>query len=95
MPKASLIPVGSGAGYGLYGSAASEFENHPNLKINQLRISLWVKDKPDSSYDPKTSETEVGNDFIGNIALKLIQKHKSGVFKIKTRTQANQEFASL
>ena len=92
---ASLIPVMSNAVYGLYDSAYSEFHNHPNLKVSQLRIFIWVRPKSDSNFDANTSQFEVGNDFIGRFIPKIIKKHRDGIFRAKSRQEANAEFENI
>lgn len=95
LKDASLIPLISHGVYGLYEAAYAEFEGHENLKISQLRIFIWVRPKADSNFDANTSQMEVGNDFIGRFMPKIIAKHKSGMFKVKSRQQADAEFENI
>lgn len=95
LADASLIPVASSSVYGLYDGAFSEFNNHPNLKISQLRIFLWVRPKSDSNFDASVSQSEAGNDFVGRFIPRIIEKHRNGIFRVKTRSEANLEFDKI
>ncbi len=76
-------------------AANAEFENHPNLSISQLRIFLWVRPKTDSNFDCKSSQNEVGHDFVGRFVPRIIEKHRKGIIRVKTRDQANKEYEQI
>jgi NAD(P)-dependent dehydrogenase (short-subunit alcohol dehydrogenase family) len=94
-PRASLLPPSAGAVYGLYTSAISEYKNHKNLALNELRLFFWIRRQMDSKFDPKKSQMEVGHDYVGKFIPKLILKHKSDVYKIQTRSIGDQLYEKL
>lgn len=94
-PKASLLPVTTGAHYGLFTAANSEFNRNKNLAIMELRIFTWVRKELDAKFEQKKSEIELGSDFVGKFVPKLILNHKSDIYKIPTRSGANQLFAKI
>ena len=95
VPDASLLMVGGAGVYGLYNAAKSEYHHHPNLKISQLRISTWVRQKEDSSFDPSTATHEVGNDYVGRFAVKIAENHRGGLVRIKSRSEGEDELKDI
>ena len=91
----SLVIVGGTGVYGLYNAAKAEFHKHPNLKISQLRVFIWVRPKDDSNYDPETATHEVGNDFVGRFAVKIAEKHRGGILRLKSRKEGDEEYKNL
>ncbi len=94
-PRASLLPPTTGVHYGLVTSANSEFNRHKNLSIMELRIFTWVRREADVKFEQKKSEIELGHDFVGKFVPKLILKNKPDVYKLTTRSAANQLFTKL
>lgn len=95
VPDASLINVGSATVYGLYNAAKSEFFKHPNLKISQLRIFIWVRKQADSTFEPDKATHEVGNDFVGRFAVKIAENHRGGLIRLRTRAEAEEELQNI
>ena len=91
----SLKFVGSAGVYGLYNATKGEFHQHPNLKISQLRVFIWVTPEDDSKYDPATSNQKVGNDFVGRFAVKIAEKHRGGIVRVKSRIEGDEEYKNL
>lgn len=94
-PDASLIPLGSAGVYGLYNGAKSEFKDHANLRISQLRISVWVRRQADSSFDPTKASHEVGTDFIGRFIVKIAENHRGGLLRVKSRGEGEIEYKKI
>lgn len=94
-PKASLLPIKASAMYGMYVSACSEYKGNKNMALNELRLFFWIRRKPDSSFDPKKSQFEVGHDYVGKFIPKIILRHKSEVLKVQTRSVGDELFKKL
>ena len=95
LPKASLVPIMSSTVYGIYTAASSEFKDNPNLAVMQFRLFLWIRAKEDSNFDAKTSDFEVGHDYIGKFMPKMIAKHKSEIYRVRNRTQGDELYQQL
>ena len=95
LADASLVNPSSSAVYGLYHSAFAEFYEHPNLKINQLRIFCWIRPVPDSTFDSSKPNIELGNDFPGGMVVKMAEKHRSGIYKVVNREESVKEIARI
>lgn len=94
-PKASMLPIGAGHVYGMYTSAISEFRTNKNLSIIELRLFFWIRRQLDSKFNPKTSQSEVGHDYVGKFVPKLIARNKSEIYKIQSRSVGDQLFEKL
>lgn len=94
-PKASMLPVGAGALYGMFTSAVSEYKANKNVSFIELRLFFWIRRQLDSKFDPKKSQLEVGHDYVGKFVPKLILKGKSDIYKIQTRSIGDQLFQKL
>lgn len=94
-PKASMLPVGSGHVYGMYTSGVSEFRSNKNLALIELRLFFWIRRQLDSKFDPKTSQMEVGHDYVGKFLPKIILKNKTELYKIQTRAIGDKLFEKL
>ncbi len=90
-----MLPVTTGAQYGLFTSANSEYARHKNLAVIELRIFTWIRRDADAKFEAKKAELELGTDYVARFIPKLIAKHKSDVYKIQGRTSGNKLFASL
>merc|ERR1712127_62249 len=94
-PKASMLPVTTGAHYGLFTSANSEFPRNKNMTIMELRVFTWVRRDADSTFAAKKKELELGTDFVGSFVPKIIAKRKTDIYKVQNRTSAVKLFDSL
>jgi hypothetical protein len=90
----SLLLIGSYGTIGVYNAAFAEFYDHPNLRVSQLRIGLYVKNISDSQLD-KTNEHVVGSDFCSRFVVKIINKHMQGVVKMLSRSEAEKVYEGL
>ena len=90
-----MKPISASHVYGLYRSAFSELRDNKNLSLIELRLFMWIRRCLDNKFDPKKSQFEVGNDWVGRLATKIISKGKSEVYKVPTRPVGDQLFNSL
>lgn len=94
-PRASILPPSAGLDYGLYTSAVSEYARNKNLKLMQLRVYFWVRPEMDSKFDPKKSQMEAGTDYVAKFVPKIILKNKNEIYKLPTRSVADQLYSTL
>jgi hypothetical protein len=94
-PRASMLPISTGAQYGMFTSASSEFNRNKNLSVMELRIFTWVRRELDAKFEQKKSELELGHDFVGKFVPKLMLKAKSDIYRVASRTGANQLLLKL
>lgn len=91
-----MLPPTTAAVYGLHAAAACEMKDNPNVAIIQIRIFFMISREKDSTYDQKTSQFQVGNDFVGKFFPKMMAKHEKGaLYKLKSRDGANQVYSSF
>lgn len=91
-----MLPPTTAAVYGLHAAAVCEMKDNPNVAIIQIRIFFMISREKDSTYDQKTSQFQVGNDFVGKFFPKMMAKHEKGaLYKLKSRDGANQVYSSF
>ena len=48
-----MLPISTGAQYGMFTSANSEFNRNKNLSVMELRIFTWVRRELDAKFEQK------------------------------------------
>ena len=93
VPKASIFPIVGRALAGIMVSAKTEFKDNPNIRFIEYRISTWVRKEADEKF--KTEDFEVGHDYVAKFLPKMILKHETACYRLKTRREADKAFESL
>lgn len=95
LPDTSLITIGSSVVYGIYQAARGEHKKSPNLAVNEVRYGLLIKNIPDKDVDPAESAMTVGNEWAAKFVTKAISKHQHTYYRIVSRQQGDELYASL
>lgn len=54
-----------------------------------------MRKQEDGTFDPETATHEVGNDFVGQFAVKIAEMHRGGLLRVRTRAEAVEELNNL
>jgi len=76
-------------------AAFAEHKKNPNFKLNEMRYSMYIKNRADKEYDPVKSDNEVGNDWTAKFVIKAIENHRGGQYKILNRKTGEDLYAKM
>ena len=95
VPEACIFPIIGRALAGMMVSAKTEFKDNPNIRFIEYRISTWVRKEADEKFKAENKSFEVGHDYVARFLPKMILKHETACYRLKTRQEADQLFQSL